>query len=124
MKASVHRSGSLQLLAQSKHANLTVPKALHGAGAGAGAGAGKQQDAIDLSRLDPSDPLACLHLGIDAHERGELEKSADYFQRSADGGCGLGMLMYGLTLRHGWVRLACWILVVVRVYAAVLVADG
>lgn len=96
-KAGIKRSGSLQLLAPAKQSNLTVPKASHGPG-------GKKDDAIDLSQLDPNDPLACLHLGIDAHERGQLAQSADFFAKSANGGCGLGMLMYGLTLRHGWVR--------------------
>ncbi|TNY23309.1 hypothetical protein DMC30DRAFT_347706, partial [Rhodotorula diobovata] len=43
-------------------------------------------------------------LGIDLHERGELERAAWCFEQSArkDGGCGAGMLMYGLSLRHGW----------------------
>ncbi|KAL7341809.1 hypothetical protein BJY59DRAFT_647945 [Rhodotorula toruloides] len=43
-------------------------------------------------------------LGIDLHEQGELERAAWSFEQSAkkDGGCGAGMLMYGLTLRHGW----------------------
>ncbi|KAM0750375.1 HCP-like protein, partial [Meredithblackwellia eburnea MCA 4105] len=45
-----------------------------------------------------------IELGIKYHEGGELERSAWYFEQSAkkDGGCGAGMLMYGLTLRHGW----------------------
>ncbi|KAI8452216.1 hypothetical protein BY996DRAFT_7241479 [Phakopsora pachyrhizi] len=45
-----------------------------------------------------------LQLGIEAHERGDLEKSAGLFERSAreNGGCGAGMLMWGLSLRHGW----------------------
>lgn len=43
-------------------------------------------------------------LGIDFHESGELERSAWNFEQSAkrNGGCGAGMLMYGLALRHGW----------------------
>ena len=52
--------------------------------------------------------VVLLHLtevGIDHHEAGELERAAWCFEQSAkkDGGCGAGMLMYGLTLRHGWV---------------------
>lgn len=45
-----------------------------------------------------------LQLGIEAHERGEMERSAGLFERSAReaGGCGAGMLMWGLALRHGW----------------------
>ena len=97
-KAGIKRSGSLQLLAPAKQANLTVPKG----------GQGKN-DLLDLSQLDPNDPLACLHLGIDAHENGNLEESASLFAKSANGGCGLGMLMYGLTLRHGWVSLGIYL---------------
>ncbi|KAL0065712.1 hypothetical protein AAF712_007353 [Marasmius tenuissimus] len=45
-----------------------------------------------------------LQLGIQHHEANRLTESAVCFQKSAteDGGCGAGMLMYGLTLRHGW----------------------
>lgn len=45
-----------------------------------------------------------LHLGITAHESGNLRESARCFERSATegGGCGVGMLMWGLSLRHGW----------------------
>ena len=90
------RSNSMMLLAVTKQSNLTVPK-----------GPGGKHDQLDLSGMDPNDPLVCLHLGIDAHENGELEKSAVLFERSARQGCGLGMLMYGLALRHGWVGSCC-----------------
>jgi TPR repeat protein len=45
-----------------------------------------------------------LQLGIQHHEANRLAESAQCFQQSAtvDGGTGVGMLMYGLTLRHGW----------------------
>ena len=86
------RSNSMMLLAVNKQPNLTVPK-----------GPGGKHDVLDLSNMDPNDPLVLLHLGIDAHERGELETSASLFEKSARQGCGLGMLMYGLALRHGWV---------------------
>lgn len=45
-------------------------------------------------------------LGIDYHEDGQLERATWYFEQAAKkyGGCGAGMLMYGLSLRHGWVR--------------------
>jgi TPR repeat protein len=43
-------------------------------------------------------------MGITCHEANDLAASASYFQRAATeaGGCGVGMLMWGLTLRHGW----------------------
>lgn len=45
-----------------------------------------------------------LQLGIKAHEEDDLKLSATLFRRSATeaGGCGLGMLMWALSLRHGW----------------------
>jgi TPR repeat protein len=54
--------------------------------------------------LSPDDPEDCLQLGIACHESGQLERSAFFFERAATlrGGCGTGMLLWGLTLRHGW----------------------
>ncbi|KAJ6539503.1 hypothetical protein B0H19DRAFT_1179368 [Mycena capillaripes] len=45
-----------------------------------------------------------LQLGIQHHEADRLPESAVCFERAAtlDGGCGVGMLMWGLALRHGW----------------------
>ncbi|KAJ7451093.1 HCP-like protein [Mycena latifolia] len=45
-----------------------------------------------------------LQLGIQHHEADRLPASAACFERAAtlDGGCGVGMLMWGLALRHGW----------------------
>ncbi|KAF8555919.1 hypothetical protein OG21DRAFT_1521441 [Imleria badia] len=41
---------------------------------------------------------------IQYHEANQLNDSAVCFEKSAkeQGGCGVGMLMWGLTLRHGW----------------------
>ena len=49
-------------------------------------------------------PQEYLQLGIQHHEANRLSESARCFERSAteEGGCGVGMLMYGLSLRHGW----------------------
>ncbi|KAK2462112.1 hypothetical protein APHAL10511_006575 [Amanita phalloides] len=49
-------------------------------------------------------PQEYLQLGIQYHEANKLEDSAMYFEKSAkeNGGCGVGMLMWGLALRHGW----------------------
>jgi len=49
-------------------------------------------------------PQDFLQLGIQNHEANRLRESAVYFEKSAkeNGGCGGGMLMWGLTLRHGW----------------------
>ncbi|GAA5914682.1 hypothetical protein JCM5296_001978 [Sporobolomyces johnsonii] len=55
-------------------------------------------------RGEPVSPDDFLQLGIDHHEAGDLPRAAWCFEQSArrDGGCAAGMLMYGLTLRHGW----------------------
>ncbi|SOV09766.1 uncharacterized protein UDID_07917 [Ustilago sp. UG-2017a] len=45
-----------------------------------------------------------LSQGITYHEQGDLARSAFYFERSAkvDGGCVVGMCMFGMALREGW----------------------
>ncbi|PWN22142.1 HCP-like protein, partial [Microstroma glucosiphilum] len=45
-----------------------------------------------------------LSQGIQYHEQGDLSRSAYYFERSAkvEGGCVVGMCMWGMTLREGW----------------------
>lgn len=49
-------------------------------------------------------PDEFLFLGIQHHEANRLAESAVCFERAAtiDGGCGTGMLMWGLSLRHAW----------------------
>ncbi|EAU93275.2 hypothetical protein CC1G_12009 [Coprinopsis cinerea okayama7 len=59
------------------------------------------------SPSSPSGPKSAhdyLLLGIEHHEHDRLKESATCFEKSAKegGGCGVGMLMWGLTLRHGW----------------------
>lgn len=58
----------------------------------------------DVSSQEPRTPQEYLQLGIQYHEANKLEDSASCFEKSASekGGCGIGMLMWGLTLRHGW----------------------
>ena len=58
----------------------------------------------DIPAASPQTPDEYLQLGIKHHEANRLEESALCFERSAkeQGGCGVGMLMYGLSLRHGW----------------------
>ena len=49
-------------------------------------------------------PQDYLQQGIQHHEANRLKESAICFEKSAkeNGGCGIGMLMWGLALRHGW----------------------
>lgn len=53
---------------------------------------------------EPQTPEEFLQLGIQYHEANQLRDSAVCFEKSAkeQGGCSVGMLMWGLTLRHGW----------------------
>lgn len=57
---------------------------------------------VDSPQPDLADQL--LQEGIRHHEEDRLSEAANAFQRSANtpGGSGVGMLMWGLTLRHGW----------------------
>lgn len=54
--------------------------------------------------IPPRTPQEYLQLGIQHHEANRLKDSAVCFEKSAKegGGCGVGMVMWGLTLRHGW----------------------
>jgi len=49
-------------------------------------------------------PQEYVQLGIQHHEANRLKDSATCFEKGAKelGGCGAGMLMWGLALRHGW----------------------
>lgn len=44
-----------------------------------------------------------LQLGMQCHERGELDKATYYWRLSADNESPLGLFFYGIALRHGWV---------------------
>jgi len=61
-----------------------------------------QAPSSDLQKLDLADQL--LQDGIQHHQANRLKEAAVAFERSATtpGGSGVGMLMWGLTLRHGW----------------------
>ncbi|GAA5897449.1 uncharacterized protein JCM6883_006702 [Sporobolomyces salmoneus] len=91
--------------------NSTIQKAKLSIAAAAGAGGNAVRGQMmrtpsgnEKRVVDPVSPEDFLQVGIDHHEAGELERAAWCFEQSAkkDGGCGAGMLMYGLTLRHGW----------------------
>ncbi|KAI8979902.1 hypothetical protein BDB01DRAFT_798004 [Pilobolus umbonatus] len=43
-----------------------------------------------------------LQLGMQYHEKGELEKATYYWKLSAENDSPLGLFLYGLALRHGW----------------------
>lgn len=53
---------------------------------------------------NPQTAQEYLQLGIQHHLANRLSQSASCFEKSATlgGGCGMGMLMWGLAQRHGW----------------------
>lgn len=46
---------------------------------------------------------ALVHEGITFHEKGQLEKATSLFRIAAEKENPLGMFLYGVSLRHGWV---------------------
>ncbi|RPD59446.1 HCP-like protein [Lentinus tigrinus ALCF2SS1-6] len=58
----------------------------------------------DPALTHPQTPQDYLQLGIKCHLENRLAESAQAFEKSAtlNGGCGVGMLMWGLAQRHGW----------------------
>ncbi|KAF8665077.1 hypothetical protein AX16_000545 [Volvariella volvacea WC 439] len=64
------------------------------------------QPELPLTEQTAKTPQDFLQLGIAHHEANRLTESAACFEKSAKlgGGCAMGMLMWGLTLRHGWGR--------------------
>ncbi|KAI9318126.1 hypothetical protein BX666DRAFT_1935015 [Dichotomocladium elegans] len=53
--------------------------------------------ATDNTAIDPY-----LQLGMQCHEKGELEKATHYWRLSAENDSPLGLFFYGIALRHGW----------------------
>ncbi|GAA5816584.1 hypothetical protein MFLAVUS_010114 [Mucor flavus] len=51
---------------------------------------------------DQFDNESLLQLGMNYHEKGELEKATHYWRLSAETGSPLGLFFYGIALRHGW----------------------
>lgn len=51
------------------------------------------------------DKESYLQLGMNYHEKGELEKATHYWRLSSETGSPLGLFFYGIALRHGWVCL-------------------
>ncbi|CAD6888956.1 unnamed protein product [Tilletia caries] len=68
----------------------------------------RQQPSVGSLSKPPPKPVSTaeelLSRGIEYHEAGDLSRSVFYFERSAkvEGGCVVGMCMYGMALREGW----------------------
>lgn len=55
--------------------------------------------------LSPENEIeALVHQGITFHEKGQLEKATSLFRIAAEKENPLGMFLYGVSLRHGWVN--------------------
>ena len=55
-------------------------------------------------QLQPENEVeALVHEGITFHEKGQLEKATSLFRTAAEKENPLGMFLYGVSLRHGWV---------------------
>ncbi|CDO71758.1 hypothetical protein BN946_scf184920.g42 [Trametes cinnabarina] len=65
---------------------------------------GKAGKPEPVNTTDPKTPQDYLQLGIQHHLENRLAESAAAFEKAAtlNGGCGVGMLMWGLAQRHGW----------------------
>lgn len=65
---------------------------------------GFSQSQDSNAQSNPKTPMDYLQLGIQLHEKNQLQEAATYFELSAtsDGGCEMGKILWGLSLRHGW----------------------
>lgn len=63
-----------------------------------------KEDETHPHAANPQTPQDYMQLGIKYHLDNKLAESAAAFEKSAtlNGGCGVGMLMWGLAQRHGW----------------------
>lgn len=53
-----------------------------------------------------SEPEAFVSEGIQYHEQGQLAKATECFRQAAIKDSPIGMFLYGVSLRHGWVSLS------------------
>jgi TPR repeat protein len=68
---------------------------------------GNSNDNLGLQKQQnkPQNPVeAMVQSGIQYHEAGKLEKATDYFRQAAAKDSPMGMFLYGVSLRHGWVK--------------------
>jgi hypothetical protein len=68
---------------------------------------GSSNDILGLQKQQnkPQNPVeAMVQSGIQYHEAGKLEKATDYFRQAAAKDSPMGMFLYGVSLRHGWVK--------------------
>lgn len=59
--------------------------------------------AVNPREQSDNEVEALVHEGITFHEKGQLEKATSLFRIAAEKENPLGMFLYGVSLRHGWV---------------------
>jgi len=62
----------------------------------------RPEEAVGPSNPMPEKAEDYVRQGIDFHELGDIAKATRYFRTAAELGDPVGMLMYGLSVRHGW----------------------
>ncbi|KAF9569535.1 hypothetical protein EC968_002579 [Mortierella alpina] len=62
----------------------------------------RPEEAVGPSNPMPEKAEDYVRKGIEFHELGEIAKATHYFRTAAEIGDPVGMLMYGLSVRHGW----------------------
>ncbi|KAF9976579.1 hypothetical protein BGZ73_008250 [Actinomortierella ambigua] len=62
----------------------------------------RPEEAFGPSNPMPEKAEDFVRQGIELHEVGEIAKATHFFKQAAEMGDPVGMLMYGLSVRHGW----------------------
>ncbi|KAG0375353.1 hypothetical protein BGX24_009229 [Mortierella sp. AD032] len=62
----------------------------------------RPEEAFGPSNPMPEKAEDYVRQGIEYHEIGEITRATQYFRTAAELGDPVGMLMYGLSVRHGW----------------------
>ncbi|KAF8959463.1 hypothetical protein BGZ46_001755 [Entomortierella lignicola] len=62
----------------------------------------RPEEAVGPSNPMPEKAEDYVRQGIEFHELGDISKATNYFRTAAELGDPVGMLMYGLSVRHGW----------------------
>ncbi|KAG0226000.1 hypothetical protein BGW42_003955 [Actinomortierella wolfii] len=62
----------------------------------------RPEEAVGPSNPTPEKAEDFVRQGIELHEVGEIAKATHFFKQAAELGDPVGMLMYGLSVRHGW----------------------
>ena len=83
--------------------------AIDAASSSTATGAPKKKAVKDLTpeQQREAEVDANLQRGIELHENNQLEEATKCFKLAAQSNNPVGQLMYGLSLRHGWVRCFC-----------------